>query len=83
MDWQKLKTHKEERWKITYTNNLGLATNYRFVYMQMGFSSKELAEKELRLILKRKTENSTDHDYRVESYISNTLDIPINPFKED
>lgn len=78
------KTHKEKRWRITYTNKLGIATNTRFTYMQMGFSSEEAANRECTLVIKNHDpERSSNEDYRVDSYIANMLDTPINPFKDD
>ncbi len=76
------KTYKAERWKITYTNTIGKELNIRFTYGQISFDTKESAERELALILKNKKENSSNEDYKVESYIANVLIKPIYPFED-
>ena len=79
-----MKTYKAIRWRITYTNKLGLATGHRFTYMQMGFDTEEKANRELKLIQKKHNpETSSNEDYRVESYTANMLYTPINPFTDE
>ena len=77
------KTYKAQRWRITYTNELGRASNYRFTYMQMGFDSLQSAERELNLLKQKFPKKCIDEDYRVEEYTANLLYKPIYPFNDN
>jgi hypothetical protein len=75
-------THKEKRWRITYTDKLGIAMNRRWTYADISFDTEIQAQNELRRILKQSNPNSSNQDYRIEPFICDVLDKPIYPYKD-
>jgi len=75
----KFETFKATRWHITYTNEIGKSYDFRYVYGQISFESKDSADRECaRLIKSHNPEKSSNEDYTVEEYIANVLLKPIS-----